>query len=64
MTLSEVKKLASQCVKAAKEAWWENFELSFNHGDGNREAIGRIADTLLRHCLCENIESSKIKTEQ
>lgn len=51
MTLNEAKELASQCVEAAREAWYENFESFYNSGDHNREAVGRIANTLLQHCL-------------
>ena len=51
MTLEEAKNLALQCVKAAKEAWYENFDSSYHSGDFNREAIGKIANTLLEHCL-------------
>jgi len=57
MTLDEAKKVASQCVKTASEAWYENFKRCYHSGDLNREAVGRIANTLLEHCLgTEKIE--------
>jgi len=57
MKLDEAKRLASKCIKAASEAWDDNFDDRYNSGDNNREAIGRIANTLLKHCLgTERIE--------
>jgi hypothetical protein len=47
----ELAELASQCVKIAKQAWEDNFKTIWSNGDNNRTAIGKIASTLLKHCL-------------
>ncbi len=63
MKFDEAKMLASQCVKAAKEAWYANFENTYHSGDLNREAVGRIANTLLERCLGSEGVERPSKTE-
>ena len=48
------KELMSECVKVAKEAWEENFDSCWNSGDSNREAIGRLADSLFQNRLTKS----------
>jgi len=47
MDLQRSKKLASQCIAAAKIAWEDNFSKNKDSGDNNRAAIGMIAVHLL-----------------
>lgn len=47
--IQELTELTSQCVKVANQAWEDNFKTRWS-----QEAIGKIASTLLKHCLSKD----------